>query len=151
MIFGKRAQPEQGLESPAQAAARAEQLSAGVTHAATALRSQDAESADAALEAGTRLARAAAALAGALTRSSDGDARAQRDAEALLRSGVEVLHRLHFEIIRVSIQEADAGTLPLEEAARVTAEIEETARRLGDRGSAGGAGGAGGGGGGDAP
>lgn len=141
IAFTKRTTPEPALESPQQAAARARQLLAGVKQAAAALRARDTASADAALEAGTRLAGAAETLAKALA-GGDADAGARKDAEALLRKGVELLHRLHFEIIRADIRdeedEDDAVALPLEDAARVAGELEEAARRLAGSGDGGG-------------
>lgn len=137
MIFKSRNERQPRLRDSRQAAERANQLQAGIAHAATALERRDAKLAGAALEAGQRLAEATVALATTLEkRSRDAkrpggeDTRVAKEAEGLLARGLDVLHRLHFEIIRHDLQETPPESLPVEEASRATVEVGRMAERI---------------------
>lgn len=98
------------MRTPEQAAARAKQLVEGVNYAATALRQRNPQVADAAVKAATRLGEAAVALAGILAKSGGDSARPDvganarlKEAETLVQRAVDLLHRLHFEIIRFDL------------------------------------------------
>jgi hypothetical protein len=116
--------------TPAEAADRARQLLEGIRNATTALGHREPELAKETEEAGRRLAAAAVALAESLARNSGGpgaeDPR-RAAAEELLARGLEVLHRLHFEIIRHDLQETQPETVPAEEARRLAVELERAA------------------------
>lgn len=139
MIFRSRSDREPAARGPAPAAERAQQLAVGVDLAATAAGRRDAKVAEAARDAGRRLADATAALADALAKGAAEDARhdarLQKEAEALLARGVELLHRLHFELIRFDLQETEPDVLPIEEVERAAGEIGGMAERLGGQGA----------------
>lgn len=127
------------MRTPKQAAERAKQLVEGVNYAATALRHRHPQVADAAMKAAARLGEGVVALAGILARSGGDSARPDvlanarlKEAETLVQRAVDLLHRLHFEIIRFDLEETPPETVPLKEADETAEAIQGILGTLGD-------------------